>query len=325
MRRGRPPVEAITAITGYSDPATTSFGYNNLSPLQTLKPPSLGEESLTYLGTGESNLTTLGSGAVETSELGTTKQVNESGTSYYARTPFGLLIDERLPGGASYNPVEDAQGDLVGLLNSSGELVQTVRYGPYGENPSSGGQLAYNATNDPFLFQGGYHMSGGNAGEGNVGTGLYHFGERYYDPTTGRWTQPDPAGGAGEYGFGFANDNPVNEGDENGLCAVGFVATRAKTREGRFAEAECDKKRERESPRRRSEIGDFTGTVKRERGIQGEWSWELLYRPSAPIFLVSSGPFSQGMWCHIVVSLRDGEFVAEHGPHFRPFSTGLSA
>jgi RHS repeat-associated protein len=203
-----------TAITGYSDPASTKFAYNNLDQLQALTPPSSSEQALTYLGTGQSKLTGLGSIALQNSTLGLTKQINESGTSYYARTPTGLMVDERLPSGASYNPVYDAQGDVVGLLNSSGELVQTVRYGPYGENANASGSLSYSATNDPFMFQGGYHTSGGNAGTGNVPNGLYHFGERYYDPTTGRFMQADPTSRTAEYEF--AGDNPIDEGDPSG-------------------------------------------------------------------------------------------------------------
>lgn len=38
---------------------------------------------------------------------------------------------------------------------------------------------------------------------------LYHYGERYYDPTTGRWTQRDPAGSSEPYAF--ASDDPINE------------------------------------------------------------------------------------------------------------------
>jgi hypothetical protein len=52
--------------------------------------------------------------------------------------------------------------------------VQTVRYGPYGENTNTSGTLAYSTTNDPFLFQGGYHTAGGNTGAGNVPNRLYH-------------------------------------------------------------------------------------------------------------------------------------------------------
>jgi RHS repeat-associated protein len=132
------------------------------------------------------------------------------------------LIDERLPGGAKYNPVYDTQGDVVGLLNTSGELVQAVRYGPYGENSTTTGGVSYSATNDPFLFQGGYHLAGGDPGSGNVPNGMYHFGARYYDPTAGRWTQEDELGSslAGDPTqsdqYGFAGDDPINSGDPTG-------------------------------------------------------------------------------------------------------------
>jgi RHS repeat-associated protein len=117
----------------------------------------------------------------------------------------------RLPGGASYNPIYDAQGDVVGLLNSSGELIQSVRYGPYGENANTTG-FSYTPTIDPFLFQGGYQLAGGNSGNGNVPNNLYHYGERYYDPTSGRWTQAEAEG----EGYVFGGDDPINTGDPTG-------------------------------------------------------------------------------------------------------------
>ncbi len=51
-----------------------------------------------------------------------------------------------------------------------------------------------------------------------LGDGPYHFGERYYDPTSGRWTQSDPLGG----GYEFDGDNPVNQVDPNGECAFDY-------------------------------------------------------------------------------------------------------
>jgi RHS repeat-associated protein len=210
-----------TAITGYSKTeaeSTTSFAYNNGNQLEGLTPFGKGEEKLQYLGSGQGKLVGLGATTLQNSSLGITKQTIEGNASYYARTPEGTLVDERLPGGESYNPVYDAQGDIVGLLNSSGELKQTVRYGPYGQNPKAeevGEHAAkYNATDDPFLFQGGYHVSGGS-----TASGLYHFGERYYDPTTGRWTQQDPLGQAGSPEgdlYGFDGDDPANGSDSTG-------------------------------------------------------------------------------------------------------------
>jgi RHS repeat-associated protein len=154
---------------------------------------------------------------LQNSLLGTTKQINESGTSYYARTPDGLMVDERLPGGTSYNPIFDSQGDLIGLLNTSGNLVQTIRYGPYGENAKTTGST-YTSTIDPFLYQGGYHVAWGTSGTSSIPNDLYHYGERYYDPTTGRWTQPDPMGEEYE----FVGDDPINELDPSGLFHIGF-------------------------------------------------------------------------------------------------------
>jgi RHS repeat-associated protein len=212
-----------TAITGFNETASTGFSYNNLNQLNSLTPPSTSEQTATYLGSGQNNLTALGSDTLQNSALGLTKQVSEAGTSYYARTPGGLMVDERLPGGTSYNPIYDANGDVIGLLNSSGALVQAIHYGPYGENTNSVGSLSYSATNDPFLFQGGYHLAGGSTGAGNVPNDLYHYGARYYEPTTGRWTQPDPLGGLGDYTF--AGDDPINGADPSGkglVCDLEF-------------------------------------------------------------------------------------------------------
>jgi RHS repeat-associated protein len=207
-----------TAIKGYADPASTTFTYNNAERLATLTPPASEALTLEYLGFGATVLKKLGSTTLQTSTLGLIRQTSASGTSYYARTPGGLLIDERLPGSESYNPIYDAQGDIVGLLNTAGELKQTVRYGPYGDNAQAGGTLAYSATNDPFLFQGGYHLAGGNPGLGNVPNNLYHYGERYYDPTTGRWTQQDPVGIGHPYAF--VGDDPINATDPSGQVSV---------------------------------------------------------------------------------------------------------
>jgi RHS repeat-associated protein len=208
-----------TAITGYNEPASTGFAYNNLKQLEGLTPPEKAEEKLKYLGSGQSTLVGLGTTTLQNSALGITKQTIEGNASYYARTPGGTLVDERLPGGTTYNPIYDAQGDIIGLLNSSGELVQTIQHGPYGQNANTTG-MTYSATADPFMFQGGYHTLGGDAGTGNVPNGLYHFGERYYNPTTGRWTQPDPLSRSTPE-YVFADDTPINDDDPTGSRALG--------------------------------------------------------------------------------------------------------
>jgi RHS repeat-associated protein len=205
-----------TAITGYNETGNTSFSYNNLQQLKDITPPSTGEQALTYLTGGQSNLITVGSVDIQNTKLGLVGQINGAGSSEYARTPEGLLIDERLPSGSDYNPIYDANGDIVGLLNSSGALVQTLRYGPYGENTNAGLSLAYNTTDDPFQFQGGYHLPEVEEKADN----LYHYGARYYDPKIGRWTQQDPLNQIGSPtqgdAYGFASDDPINGADPSG-------------------------------------------------------------------------------------------------------------
>jgi RHS repeat-associated protein len=306
-----------TQITPYSDNERTEFRYNNLNQLDGLVPPFKNLLTLGYIGGGQTNLTSIGPTiTLQNSHLGLTVQSSQTGSSYYARMPSGLMVDERLAGGIDYSPVYDAQGDVVGLLNTSGELVQSIRYGPYGENTQATG-LAYSATTDPFLFQGGYHMEGGNAGNGNVPNGLYHFGERYYDPTTGRWTQSDPLGESSEYGF--TGDDPINEADPTGCV-------RARTPLTRWAEHECDVKREKEPPARKAQIGNFNGGEHVEQAIEKRaiWSVQLEYKPEAglDIPLASlSGPFAPAMWCHVVVGRRNGHFFAVKEAHFRHYKT----
>ena len=50
-------------------------------------------------------------------------------------------------------------------------------------------------------------------------TGLYYNLNRYYDPKTGRYLQPDPAGD-GLNPYTYVGANPVNAIDPNGLCAA---------------------------------------------------------------------------------------------------------
>ena len=217
-----------TEIDGYGDPTDTYFTYNNADQTTGIQSPYGTSQTLSYLGTGQNDLTAFGANTLQNSQLGLTEQTNSNGSSYYARTPQGQLIDERLPGGTDDNPIYDAQGDIIGLTNSSGSLVQTITYGPYGENENATGTLAYSATNDPFLFQGGYHTPGGSAGAGNVPNGLYHFGSRYYDPTAGRWTQQDPANQAQSSTqndrYSFGGDDPVNESDPTGEIGATTVS-----------------------------------------------------------------------------------------------------
>jgi RHS repeat-associated protein len=206
-----------TAITPKSDTSGTTFEFNAANELSGLVPSGANLLSPSYGGTGQEDLVGIApTTTIQNSLLGLTREVGSAGTSYYARTPSGLLIDQRTPSG-NYNPLYDAQGDIIALVSSSGKVERTFRYGPYGENIKSEGTQTVPY---PFGFKGGYRMPGGNVGKGNVANGLYHFGQRYYDPTTGRWTQQDPLNlvsvptQADRYSY--VSGDPVNLSDPGG-------------------------------------------------------------------------------------------------------------
>ena len=73
----------------------------------------------------------------------------------------------------------------------------------------------------PFGYKGGYGMPGGNKGATSVANGLYHYGQRYYDPRSGRWAQQDQqsriAIAVQGDRFLFAGADPINRSDPTGL------------------------------------------------------------------------------------------------------------
>jgi RHS repeat-associated protein len=112
---------------------------------------------------------------------------------------------------------QDANYNVTSLTDASGNVVERYVYNPYGtvtvENPDGSvrgdGTLASSDYGIEYLFQG---------GRIDPQTGLYLFGVRDYDPTTGRWEQQDPAGyvnGANRYQF--VVDAPTDLVDPTGL------------------------------------------------------------------------------------------------------------
>ena len=76
----------------------------------------------------------------------------------------------------------DDLGSVANVVDSTGAVKNSYRYDPFGNSTSK-----TEAVSNPWQFASGYL---------DANTGLYKFGERYYDPTLGRWTQKDPVGGS---------------------------------------------------------------------------------------------------------------------------------
>ena len=93
-----------------------------------------------------------------------------AGTAYY----YGL---HRVSAGNSLYYLYNAHGDVVQLTDGTGAVTKSYAYDAFGNevNPSA------NDTN-PFRYCGEYY---------DVETGTIYLRARYYDPTTGRFTQQD--------------------------------------------------------------------------------------------------------------------------------------
>jgi len=104
-------------------------------------------------------------------------------------------------GGAvcTYYYLHDGLGSTIALVDSTGAVKNTYSYDPWGKSTGVTGSVP-----NPFRYVGAMLDSS---------TGLYKMGERYYDPSIGRFTQEDPAGG----GYGYADGNPINFVDTTGL------------------------------------------------------------------------------------------------------------
>jgi len=142
----------------------------------------------TYVGSGNVERTSVGVPSqagglsINNTLLGVGSQTPASSpTTAFTRTPGGTLVSIRVGGASSYYYLTDAQGSVVGLVDANGTKAATYAYDPYGTTRTATGPQA---TANPFRYISGYLDP----------SGLYKLGARYYDPTAGRFTQPDPSG-----------------------------------------------------------------------------------------------------------------------------------
>jgi RHS repeat-associated protein len=101
----------------------------------------------------------------------------------------------------------DPQGSVAEMTNSAGAVAAAYTYDGYGNVTTTGTTPPAN----PLLFQGQFY---------DTATGLYYMRARNYDPTTGRFTQRDPAtetvGTPFVSPYVFANDRPTFLTDPTG-------------------------------------------------------------------------------------------------------------
>jgi RHS repeat-associated protein len=175
--------------------------YNAKNQTSSITPIGSSAISMTYRGPNQAQRTARGGSSFTYDATGISSfaQSSTSGTTAFTRSPHGYLIGETLSGGAKYYYLYDGLGSVVALTDNSGTVANTYSYDPYGNTTATTGSVS-----NPFRYIGGVW---------DASAKLYKLGERYYDPSIGRFTQLDPLGEEYQY----AGDDPVNLTDPSGL------------------------------------------------------------------------------------------------------------
>ena len=115
--------------------------------------------------------------------------------------------------GTEYFYLKNAQGDVTGLVDSSGTQVVAYTYDAWGNILTTTGSMADSlGYTNPFRYRGYFY---------DTETGLYYLQSRYYDPGVGRFINADEyvstnQGILGDNGFAYCQNNPVRYGDSQG-------------------------------------------------------------------------------------------------------------
>ncbi|MFD5949775.1 RHS repeat-associated core domain-containing protein [Streptomyces collinus] len=159
---------------------------------------------LVHAGTSNAERTKLGSTWFHHTALGLASTTTNGVDTGFIREPAGTL-NSMTTGGKSHYYLTDATGNVLGLVDDTGERTHTYAYDPTGRPRGT----TTEATPQPYRYTGAYLDP----------TGLYKMGHRYYDPTLGRFTQPDPSGQE-KNPYLYAGGDPVNNSDPSGLNLV---------------------------------------------------------------------------------------------------------
>jgi RHS repeat-associated protein len=181
--------------------AGASFSYNGKNQTTAITNGGTTLSAIAYSDGGQQQRIAAGSKTFDNGGGGVDISTTSGASTYYLRDNQGNLLGERI-GSVHYYYLTDKLGSVVAVISGDGQTVSDrTGYDPYGNITYTAGSIT-----NPFGYAGGYTDA----------TGLVQFGARYYDPTTARWTQIDPAGTAGSSAYVYADDNPINMSDPSG-------------------------------------------------------------------------------------------------------------
>ncbi len=190
-----------TATTPPSGPST-GFSYDQAGDLTGLSGPA--SASYTYNGDGLRVSKTVGTTTTDQvwDTSASVPRVIADGTTYYVYGAGGLPL-EQISGTSTDYFLHDQLGSTRLLTDSTGSVVGGFTYNPYGDIAGSSGTVT-----TPLGFAGAYTDSE---------SGLIYLVGRYYDPATGQFLSVDPLVKLTNQPYAYADDDPANAIDPNGL------------------------------------------------------------------------------------------------------------
>ena len=192
--------QQATAVVGGK---TTTYTYAGTSQNEVLKESTAGGSTyqLTY-GRPDKN----GLPEIESVTVG-------SATGYVFHDPSGLPVMLQTNSALTTLYMFDAIGNPAVLANSVNTTSYNLRFDPYGAATRiDGGTNNGGWIQNPYVFQ---------AGIQDRATGLIKFGQRWYNPGTGTWTQQDslnvPLSPTNANRYAYAGGDPMNVSDPAGF------------------------------------------------------------------------------------------------------------
>jgi RHS repeat-associated protein len=123
-----------------------------------------------------------------------------------AHYTYGVDLVSSIPaGGTAVYYHFDGSGNTTQMTNTSGAVVNSYSYLPFGEKLTASA-----GASNPFTYVGQYGVT-------DEGSGLYYMRKRWYHPTLGRFIQTDPIGMASDFSlYRYAANNPLTSIDPGG-------------------------------------------------------------------------------------------------------------
>jgi RHS repeat-associated protein len=213
--------------TSMTAPASSAvpYGYDQANRLTNF---NSGAATYAYDGNGmRASKTVAGVGTAFTWDVsGGLPLAVKAGTTSYVYGPGGLPLEQVASDGTTQWLFHDQLGSTRALTDSSGAVVGTWAYDPYGKVVASSGTAT-----TPFGFTGEWT---------DAETGFVYLRARYYDPATGQFLSRDPLAAITGSAYGYVFGDPLNGIDPSGMVSVWSIAKEAVTHPIKSFEAGWD-------------------------------------------------------------------------------------